>query len=287
MSLLDPGFLKRLSALRLRTRRRASGVRVGERKSIRRGQSQEFADHRPYVSGDDLRFLDWHLFARLDTLWVKLFEEESDRTIQVLMDCSGSMSGEKLNYARQIAAALSYVGLGRSDRVVVAGLSDFLAHYSPPRRGRGAAKGVFDSLQRVSASGQTDIPRALAAFPRQRGAGIGLLFTDFLFAAGIEPTLKSLLGRGMELQVFHIFAPEEIRPTLAGDLTLIDQETGEELIMTANADTLKRYTDTVLQWAEEVEATCRRLGVGYSRVVTSMPVEDLVLGDLRRQGVVQ
>jgi uncharacterized protein (DUF58 family) len=278
--------MKRLSALKLRSRRRAAGVRVGERKSIRRGQSQEFADHRPYVPGDDLRFLDWHLYARLDSLWVKLFEEESDRTVQLLIDCSASMQGEKLHYARQAAAALSYVALGRSDRVVVAGLNDGLAHYSPSRRGRGAAKALFDSLQTLTATGPTDITRAVAAYPRQRGAGIGLFFTDFLFEEGIEPALKRLLGRGLELHVFHVLAPAEIHPNLSGDLLLVDQESGEELALTANAATLKRYTATVLDWADEIEVTCRRLGVGYSRLITAVPVEDLVMGELRKQGLV-
>lgn len=286
MALLEPGFMKRLSALKLRSKRRAAGVRVGERKSIRRGQSQEFADHRPYVPGDDLRFLDWHLYARLDSLWVKLFEEESDRTVQVLMDCSASMQGVKLEYAKQAAAALSFVALGRSDRVVVAGLNDRLAHYSPPRRGRGSAKALFDSLITIEASGETHIPRALAAFPRQRGAGIGLFFTDFLFEDGVESALKRLLSRGVELHAFHVFSPSEIRPRLRGDLLLVDQETGEEMPFTANAETLKRYTETVLGWADDVEAHCRRLGVGYSRLITEVPVEDLVMSDLRKQGVV-
>ena len=286
MALLDPGFLKRLSALKLRSKRRAAGVRVGERKSIRRGQSQEFADHRPYVMGDDLRFLDWHLYARLDSLWVKLFEEESDRTIQVLLDCSGSMQGEKLAYARQAAAALSYVALGRSDRVVVAGLNDRLAHYSPARRGRSAAKALFDALETIPVGGPTNIPKAVSGYPRQRGAGIGLFFTDFLFEEGVEPALKKLLARGLELHAFHVFAPAEIRPKLQGDLLLVDQETGEEMAVTANAETLKRYTETVLNWADDVEALCRRLGVGYSRLITQVPVEELVMDDLRKQGVV-
>ena len=236
--------------------------------------------------GDDLRFLDWHLYARLDSLWVKLFEEESDRTIQVLLDCSASMHGEKLDYARQAAAALSYVALGRSDRVVVAGLNDRLAHYSPARRGRSAAKALFDSLVTIPAGGPTNIPRAVSNYPRQRGAGIGLFFTDFLFEEGVEPALKKLLARGLELHAFHVFSPAEIRPNLQGDLLLIDQETGEELAITANAATLRRYTETVLSWADDVESICRRLGVGYSRLITQVPVEDLVMGDLRKQGVV-
>jgi len=287
VALLDASFLKKLGALTLRSRRRGAGVRVGERKSIRRGQSQEFADHRGYVPGDDLRFLDWHLYARLDTLWIKLFEEETDRTIQLFLDCSASMAGPKLQLAREIGAALSYVGLGRSDRVVVAGLNDGLGHYAPPVRGRRAANQLFRSLESLESTGGTNLPRGIAAYPRQRGAGIGLLFTDFLFEERVDVVLKRLLSRGMELHCFHVFAPEEIHPRLSGDLLLVDQETGEELAVTANAETLKRYTETVLAWADEIEAQCRRLGVGYARLLTSMSVEDVVLKDLRKMGVVR
>ena len=119
MPLLPPELLRKLSALTLRSRTRGEGVRGGERRSRRRGQSQEFADHRPYVPGDDLRFLDWHLYGRLDQLWVKLFEEEDDRVVLAALDASASMQGEKLDYARQVAAALAWVALGHGDRVSI------------------------------------------------------------------------------------------------------------------------------------------------------------------------
>ena len=96
MPLLPPALLDKLAALTLTARKRGAGVMAGARASTRRGRSLEFADHRPYVPGDDLRLLDWHLYGRLDSLWVKLFEEEEDRVVQCLLDCSSSMAGEKL-----------------------------------------------------------------------------------------------------------------------------------------------------------------------------------------------
>jgi uncharacterized protein (DUF58 family) len=286
MPLLSAELRQRLGRMTLRSKRRGSGVRVGERRSVRRGQSQEFADHRAYVPGDDLRFLDWHLLARLDTLWIKLFEEEDDRTIQLLIDTSASMEGEKLQYSREIAAALSFVSLARADRVVVAGLSDRVAHYAPGRRGRGATTPVFKTLEGLVAGGGTDIARALDTYPRQRGSGIGLLFTDFLFEDGIDGPLRRLRSRVDELHVFHILAPSEVRPNLDGDFMLIDQETGEELPVTLNDAALDRYQASVKAYCEDVEAACRRFGVGYSRVLTSTPIDELILRDLRRQGVV-
>ena len=284
--LLPPALLQKLSALTLRSRRRGGGIRGGIRRSLRRGQSQEFADHRPYVPGDDLRFLDWHLYGRLDSLWIKLFEEEDDRNVQLLIDCSASMEGEKLDYARQIGAALAWVSLGRSDRVTVAALAEAIAHYAPARRGRGAAHHVFRTLEAIQPGGGSDPASALQGLPRQRGTGIALLFTDFLYPDGPDLALRRLLARGNELHAFHILSPVDIRPDLSGDVLVVDAETGEELPATLDEAVLDRYEATVRAWAEEMETTCRRLGVGYTRLVTTTPVEEAILTTLRRQGLV-
>ncbi|MCA9567949.1 MAG: DUF58 domain-containing protein [Myxococcales bacterium] len=285
LSLLDPAFLKRLAARTLRSRKRGTGVRVGERRSQRRGQSQEFADHRPYVPGDDLRFLDWHLYGRLDTLWVKLFEEEEDRVVWLLLDSSASMQGAKLDYARQIAAALGFVALGHHDRVAVAGLTDTIASYAPPRRGRRDAHALFQTLEAVHPGGGSDPGAAIARLPRQQGAGIALLFTDFLYPDGPDVALRQLRARGYEVHTFHVVSPDELRPALEGDLVLVDAESGEELAVSVDEAALDRYEATLHAWATEMEATARRLGVGYTRVLTSTPVEDFVLRDLERLGL--
>lgn len=287
MSLVPPSLLQKLARLGLSSRKRAAGARQGERRSIRRGQSQEFADHRPYVAGDDLRFLDWHLYGRLDTLWIKLFEEEEDRVVQLFLDCSGSMEGAKLDFARQLAGALAFVALGRTDRVSVAALSDELSSYAPPRRGRGSTNAVFQTLEAVHPGGQTDLARALERYPRQRGAGIALLFTDLLYEEPVDVVLKRLLARNAEVHLFHILSPVDIRPDLHGDVVLVDGETGEELHVSASERTLDRYEATVHAWAEEMEATCRRLGVSYVRLTSEANLEDVLLRDLRRLGIVQ
>lgn len=285
MALLSPELLQRLSALTLRSRKRGTGVRAGERRSIRRGRSQEFADHRPYVMGDDLRFLDWHLYGRLDSLWIKLFEEEEDRVVQLLIDCSTSMDGDKLDYARRLAAAIGYVALGHGDRVTVAGMAENVTHYAPPRRGRSATTTVFRALEEVHPGGGTDLGRAVDQYPRQRGTGIGLLFTDLLYPDGPELALRRLLSRGMELHVFHVLSPIDIRPDLSGDVVLVDAETGDEITLSVDESALDRYEATVHEWADEMDTVCRRLGVGYTRVPTTMPLDDLVMRDLRRDGV--
>lgn len=285
MPLLSPELMRRLSALGLRSSRRAAGERGGARRSTRRGRSQEFADHRPYVPGDDLRFLDWHLFGRLDQLWVKLFEEEDDRVVLALLDTSDSMRGEKLDYARQLAAAMAWVALGQGDRVSLAAWSDRLAAYAPPRRGRGAAPGLFQTLEGLQSEGATDLARGLAATPRPRGGAIALLMSDLLMPEGPDTVLRQLRARGYEVHVFHLLAPVDIRPDLDGDVVLVDGESGDELPITVDAETLDVYEATVHAWADDMHRTCRGLGVGYSRVVTSTPVDVLVFDTLRRDGL--
>ncbi|MCA9493886.1 MAG: DUF58 domain-containing protein [Myxococcales bacterium] len=286
MPLLPASFLDRLAALTLGNRRRGTGASAGQRRSPRRGRSQEFADHRPYVPGDDLRFLDWHLFGRLDALWVKLFEEEEDRVVQCLLDCSASMQGDKLDYARKLAGALAFVALGTGDRVSVTALDEAIRAHAPPRRGRDQAAAVFRAIEEVNPGTRTDLSKALATYPRQRGTGIALLMTDFLYPEGPDDALKRLVARGNEVHAFHLLSPADLRPALGGDLVLQDAETGEELVLTVDEDVLDRYQATMRAWADEMDATCRRLGVTYTRVVTNMPVEDLVLGELRRSGLV-
>ncbi len=287
MALLPPSLLQALARLTLGTRKRAAGARDGGRRSPRRGRSQEFADHRPYVPGDDLRFLDWHLLGRLDSLWIKLFEEESDRTVQLLVDCSASMEGEKLDAARKLAAALGFVALGGSDRVAVLGVSDRVAEYNAPVRGRRSVHEVFRSLEAVHPAGQTDLLRAVSGAPRQRGASIALLFTDFLYPEGAELPLRRMLAQGWEVYAFHILSPQDVRPALDGEVVLVDRETGEELNVTLDSDVLAAYEARVRVWAEEVEAQCRRLGVGYARLLSDAPLEDVLLRDLRRLGVLR
>ena len=278
--------MKRLSALGIRSRQRGAGLSGGTRRSTRRGQSQEFADHRPYAPGDDLRFLDWHLYGRLDTLWIKLFEEQEDRVVQLLVDSSSSMEGDKLDYARKVAAALGFVALSGTDRVTVAGLTDSLSAYSPPRRGRGNAPALFQTLESIQPGGNSEPEKALARFPRHQGSGVALLFTDFLYPQGPDAALKRLAARGYELHVFHILSPSDIRPALDGDLVLVDAESGEEMSVTVDEEVLDQYEATVHAWSDEMALTCRKLGAGYTRLLTSQPVEDLVLRELRRQGLI-
>ncbi|MEN0063771.1 MAG: DUF58 domain-containing protein [Myxococcota bacterium] len=285
--MIDPALLDRLTALSLVSLQRRPGQSGGQRASRRRGTSQEFADHRPYVPGDDLRHLDWHLYGRLDTLWVKLFEAEDDQVVQCLVDASASMRGDKLTTAKQLAAAFAWVSLHHGDRVSTASLTDGVVRYRPARRGRGQAPAIFSELEAIEATGPTDLGQAVARLPRQRGAGTALLFTDFLFANDPEPLLRRLLARHTEVWALHLLSPADVRPNLMGDVVLVDAETGEEFPTTIDEAMLDRVEATMIAWADEIEEACRKLGVSYVRIWTATPLEELLFGQLRAEGALR
>src|SRR5438270_3918448 len=157
--LLDPEFLARLEQLELVSKKIFLGRLKGERRSKKKGQSVEFADYRNYVVGDDLRFLDWNLLARLDKVFIRLFQEEEDLHFYVLIDNSLSMgfgTPSKLHYAKQIAAALGFIGLVNMDRVVVEAFNDRLTQSMPAARGRRSLWRLLDFLQKVESAGPSD-----------------------------------------------------------------------------------------------------------------------------------
>lgn len=283
--LLSPTFLAKLAALTVRSRRRGAGVRKGERRSIRRGQSMEFADHRAYVPGDDLRHLDWHLYGRLDQLFVKLFEEKEDRTVQIFVDASASMEGDKLQVARQVGAALAFVALGSMDRVCVADFAEGLKRVRPPVRGRSSIHGIFRHMLEVDPGGESDLVQALRGYPRRQGKGIGILLSDLLFPQGYEEGLKRLLYLDLELYVFHVISPAELRPDLTGDILLVDAEDGTEVPLTVDDRVLERYERTVRRYIDGARDTCRRLGIHHAELQADVDVESFVMGSLRRQGM--
>src|SRR5436853_5103675 len=158
--LLAPEFLHRLEQLELVSRKIFAGRMKGERLSKRKGQSVEFADYRNYVVGDDLRFLDWNLFARLDRLFIRLFMEEEDLHFYILLDNSLSMdfgSPTKLHYAKQVAAALGFIGLVNLDRVVIEAFNDRLVQSLPPVRGRRSLWRMMDFLTKLEPAGPSDL----------------------------------------------------------------------------------------------------------------------------------
>jgi uncharacterized protein (DUF58 family) len=289
--LLDPEFLVRLEQLELASRKIFLGKMKGERRSKRKGQSVEFADYRNYVIGDDLRFLDWNLYARLDRLFLRLFMEEEDLHFYILLDNSLSMSfgkPTKLHYAKQVTAALGFVGLVNMDRVMIEVFNDQLTQSLPALRGRRNLWRMLDFLGKLEPAGPSDLKQALRTFSiRCSGKGVVVVLSDFMDKAGYEDALRYLVARQMDVYVIQILSQEEIEPTYIGDLKLTDIEDGDTAEITADGPLLRRYRQNLDAYRAALYEFCSRRGVACLFTSNQVPFDRLVLTYLRQRGLVR
>jgi uncharacterized protein (DUF58 family) len=286
--LLEPAFLERLERLRLVARRRIRGA-VGERRSRTLGRGVEFADHRAYQVGDDWRYVDWNIYSRLDRLFVKLFQEDEEADVHLLVDASESMrfgQPPKLEYAKRLAAALGYVALAGGDRVGCAVLHAGRVRTLPPRRGRAHAHHLFRFLQSEEAEGGTDLEAAARAYaPHRRGVAVAI--GDLLDPHGVEGFVRRLRHAGFETFVVHVLAEEDLTPPPGGELRLVDAETGERVEVDLDGAAVAAFLRARDEFLAACQSLCGRLGVAYVRATTAVPVEDLVLRYLREAGLVR
>jgi uncharacterized protein (DUF58 family) len=289
--LLDPEFLHKLEQLELVSRKIFVGRMKGERKSKRRGSSVEFADHRNYAVGDDLRHIDWNVYGRLDKLFLKLFLEEEDLHFYTLVDTSLSMDfGDptKLHYAKQVAAALAFIGLVNHDRVVLETFSSGLDGGMPSVRGRSQMWRVVEYLDQLEASGSSNLTAAAKAFAiKHAGKGIVVVVSDFLDKHGYEEALRYLLARNMDIYVIQLLAREEVEPELVGDLRLVDAEDDDVAEITVSAPLLRRYKDNLNAFVGGLKEWCTRRGIVYILTTNQNPFDKLILNYLRERGLVK
>jgi uncharacterized protein (DUF58 family) len=245
----------------------------------------EFADYRAYGHGDDLRYVDWNIYGRLERLHVKLFVDEEDLCLHLLVDASASMefgATSKLDYAVRVAAALGFVGLANHERVGVGVLRARVAEGWPPTRGRAQILPMMNFLGDVRPAGPTRLDEGLANYAmRAREPGLVVVVSDLLDPNGFERGVRSLLERRFDVHLVHVLDPEELNPTLGGDLRLIDSETGDVRDLTADGEALRGYRDRFRAFLERVEGFCRTKEIGYHRVTTDTPVEAFVVAQLR------
>lgn len=305
--LFDEAFQRKLEYLAIVARRVYAGRMRAERRSKKTGAGIEFADHREYVPGDDFRYLDWNVYQRTGRLLVRLFEEEEDLAVYVLLDASASMgmtptdaSGSssasgpsKLRFGKQLAAGLGYVALAGLDRVSVLALrqsedgrraEDRLA----PTRGKNRVFRIFEMLRGVRAEGQTNLVTSLRTFAAQnKRRGVAILISDLYDPRGFEDAINQLRFAKFETYVLHVIDPQEARPPLHGDVRIVDRETGESRDVTVTPRLLTKLAAAHKAYRHRVETFCGEKQVAYHALTTDTPFDEAILQVLRGGGLVR
>jgi uncharacterized protein (DUF58 family) len=286
-------FLSQLETLRLRTRKEFLGSQSGSYSSPRRGTSLEFADYRRYSPGDDLRYLDWGIYARTDRLYVKLFREEVDLFAYIFVDASASMAfpspREKFLPASHIAAALAYVVLANHDHVKLHLLGNSLSHgASPFYRGRRRIADCMRFMTSANPEGPLDLAPALAEHLRMlRRPGKAILISDFLMpASSYQQGLNLLRGFNLDIAVIQVLTRQEVDPPfLEGSLRLVDSETNVEIGFQWNASMQQDYQARLAHHNSEIRSFCHQSGIHYSLYLTDRELDDFVFTTLPAIGL--
>ena len=296
--LLTPQFLKQLDPFYIRAKHSFRGKLRGERRSLNRGAGMEFADYRAYEPGDDLRHVDWNIYARLDRLFIKLFHTDEELPLALLIDNSRSMefgSPTQLTRAKQIAAALGYIALAHADSVAVYTCAERLMPTLPPTAGKSLFPRLTKALHAITASGQTRLTECLKQLPMyQRYPGMVVILSDFLDPSGYADGFKLLLARGFSITAIHLISLEEINPQThlentptGGDWLVEDAETGETKAVSINMETLEQYQEQRQAFCDNLQRLCTDQGVGYTQLKDDTPIESFILQELHRIGFIQ
>jgi uncharacterized protein (DUF58 family) len=293
----DSEFLKRLEYLSLLSKRVFKGQLLAQRRTKQTGGGIEFADHREYIHGDDLRYLDWNIYARLGDLLLKRFQEEEDLHVYILLDCSRSMDStlsepglavSKFVFARQIAAALSYIALADLDRVSIVGYDNRIRATLPLMRGKDNVLSLLRFLEQRSTSGdQTDLAAVASDFVRRAPrSGLALIISDLYDQKGFRAGVDVLRHGRFEPHVIQIHTLAEAKPDLLGDVELQDVESNQIRKVTVTERKLKQYETMYQTFLRDVEAYCRTYGLSHTRATTDVPFDDVLLKMMRVAGAV-
>jgi uncharacterized protein (DUF58 family) len=288
--LLDPILLHRLDRLTIASKARVRGSRQGRRQSKRQGASQEFADYRLYVPGDDIRRLDWNAFARTGKPFLKLYLDEQELLVHLFVDASASMaftasSGphpDKFRYARQLAACIGLCALGGGDRVRAACFAKGISETTPFLHGKGSSPRMLHELNAMKARTSGSLTTTFlqpGVLPRQ--AGTTWLFSDLWYENGLPEALDALIAARQEVVVVHILERTELEPELEGDLRLIDAETGDAKEVAVSPAVRQAYRKTAAAYVESIKRMCFDRGIAYRQATTDVPVENAITGFLK------
>ena len=290
-SLFSNAVLNRLERLRISATRRFTNKSRGEHLYGKGGASTEFSDYRDYAPGDDVRFVDWNIFARLNRPYMKIYEQEEELHVTVLVDASASMGFEgKLDLARRIGAAYAVMGLVGRERVSVYSFN--AAGQSPPRlppcTRRANMARLFSHVEGIQSGGDAPVETGVDAFLKHHvGRGIAVLVSDFLTFGDLRRALNSIFSAGLEVFAVQILAPMEIDPELAGDLRLVDSETANTLDVSNTRELLRIYRDCREAFEARLASLCQQRGGRFVRVSSEDPLDWILFDLMRRRGWVR
>ena len=280
-TLFDEEFLRKLEYLKLVSNRMMPGHSRGEHRARKKGSGVEFADYRPYVSGDDTKDVDWKAYLRLDKLIIRIFDEEADLPIYLFVDSSLSMQfGDppKFDYARKVAAALAYIGLLNLDRISVVGFADGVSEQVASKRGRNQIWRIFNFLERMQLSGETSLHKAFHSFfGSTRRRGLVVVVSDYMDPAGFQPAFDFVRLFRHDVFHIHVLSPEELHPSFPDEAMLVDSENGSSSRLRMSPGLLSAYEAEMTKHQRGIEAYCSKYGWGYVRTATSIPFEDLIV----------
>ncbi|MCS7201877.1 MAG: DUF58 domain-containing protein [Dictyoglomus sp.] len=285
---LDLSLIEKLEKLRLFAKKIKITGTFGERKSPKVGRGSEFADYRNYQIGDELRYIDWNIYARLEKFLIKLFEEEEDLDIHILLDSSLSMKfgkPSKLLYGKELALAFAYLGLSSWEKIRFASFQESINNLVSLERKKESIFNLFRVLKIIKPSGITDINNVLKQYLSwQKRKGVLIVISDFLSPTGYKEGLSLAKYKKFSIYAIQILGEEEINPPLKGDLLLVDCETNEKREVLVDENLIEIYKRELDKFLKELEEFTSNYGIEYLRTVTSLPVEDLLLKYLRSRG---
>jgi uncharacterized protein (DUF58 family) len=287
-TLLPNDVLARVERMRLNPRRRQTNRMRGEHLSSKGGSSIEFADYRDYVPGDDIRYVDWNIFSRLNHPYLKLFAHEEEMHVVLLLDASSSMQFEgKFELARQAAAALGVIGLMNVERVSVYSCASLQADpvILPPVTGRANLQRFLKFLEDLEGGGEFPVERAIEeALKRHRGKGVVVVLSDFLTFGDVTRGFNLMHTAGLEIYGLQVLGPSELDPELTGDLRFIDSETQMTLDVSSVGELLGIYHEHRLALENYLSAECRKRNGRFVSVGADEPIKSLLFDKLLRKG---
>ena len=284
--LLEREFLERLERLAIHWQRSFAGLVGGHNRSRFAGGGQEFLDHRHFHQGDDLRAVNWRAYMRLDKMFLKMFQIEPRVPVRMLLDTSASMAAgtaEKFLFARQLAAALCYVGLVRLDTIQVLPFASQLREGLVSGGGRHRYRLVAEFLEALKPAGATEfltvVRQYLNEYPQR---GLVIVLSDFLDESGCEKALQYLADYGNELMLVQLWTDDDRAPSWSGELDLTDAESGGHLRIQVDDEARQRYTEAFDAFSAGIKEVALRNDGKYTGLPTSMPLEEAIFGSMVR-----